>query len=213
MFEKTQLRQAFAELRRDLMDEKGPRISTMRNYRFSILCYAPDEEFKLRGEVQRLTNDLVSAGWVVQSLSLQKLLLARVRAEGPEWMERMIAMEKRLDHDRALNHLRSKVSPLIEGDNDLGGIADECGRHIRAFAEAHPDKAERTVTLIGRTGALYPFFRSSALLKQLDGKTAGIPVVLLYPGLRKGRNTLSFMGQLQPDSDYRPRIYPEIVAT
>ena len=64
------------------------------------------------------------------------------------------------------------------------------------------------VAFIGRAGALYPFFRSSALLRDLDGKTKHVPVVLLYPGTRLGPTGLSFMGVLNPDSDYRPRIYP-----
>jgi len=33
-------------------------------------------------------------------------------------------------------------------------------------------------------------------------------VVLLYPGERRGEAGLSFMGELAPDRDYRPRIYP-----
>ena len=35
-----------------------------------------------------------------------------------------------------------------------------------------------------------------------------MPVVLLYPGERRGPTGLSFMGRLDPDNDYRPRIYP-----
>jgi hypothetical protein len=46
------------------------------------------------------------------------------------------------------------------------------------------------------------------LLKHLDGKTRNVPVVLLYPGERRGDTGLSFMGKINPDSDYRPRIYP-----
>jgi hypothetical protein len=64
------------------------------------------------------------------------------------------------------------------------------------------------LALIGRAGALYPFFRSSALLRHLDGKTRNVPVVLLYPGERRGSTGLSYMGMLNPDNDYRPRIYP-----
>jgi BREX protein BrxB len=81
-------------------------------------------------------------------------------------------------------------------------------RAICEFAEANPDKADRTLTIIGRAGALYPFFRTSALLKHLDGRTRNVPVVLLYPGERRGNTGLSFMGIINPDSDYRPRIYP-----
>jgi hypothetical protein len=64
------------------------------------------------------------------------------------------------------------------------------------------------VAFIGRAGALYPFLRTSALLRHLDGRTRNVPVVLLYPGERQGATGLRFMGILNPDNDYRPRIYP-----
>ncbi|MEI6637620.1 MAG: BREX protein BrxB domain-containing protein, partial [Planctomycetota bacterium] len=73
--------------------------------------------------------------------------------------------------------------------------------------DKHPESVDRMLAIIGRAGGVYPFFRSSALLRYLDGKTLGIPVVLLYPGERRGDTALSFMGQLDPDADYRPRIY------
>ena len=116
--------------------------------------------------------------------------------------------ERRLydkDPDRALAHLRDKIAPHIEGPE---GIAADVARLINAFAAEHPDRADRTLVLLGRAGALYPFFRSSALLKHIDGKTKNIPVVLLYPGERKDTTALSFMGELDADRDYRPRIYP-----
>jgi bacteriophage exclusion system BrxB-like protein len=206
---RTLLQEAFAALKHDLIHDDGPRISTMRNYRFAIVPYLPTDEFKLRGEVQKLNNDLVANGWVVLSISLQALVLKRARAQGDKWRESVIAMEKRVaDRDRSLKYLRDKLIPLVEGENGIGGIADDCRELIRDFAGKHPDKAERTLALVGRAGALYPFFRSSALLKHLDGKTGNVPVVLLYPGERRGNSSLSFMGMLEPDSDYRPRIYP-----
>jgi hypothetical protein len=208
LFHQTRLQEAFAALRRDLINEDGPQISTMRNYRFAIVQYEPVEEFKLRGEVQRLSADLVANGWMVLSLNLQKLLLDRVRAQGGNWAERVIEMETRMariEPGRGLNYLNSKLAPLIEGPD---GIASDCGRIICEYADRHPDSVDRTLALIGRAGALYPFFRSSALLRHLDGRTRNVPVVLLYPGERRGPSGLSFMGMLNPDNDYRPRIYP-----
>ena len=96
LFQHGPLHEAFTALRRDLIQEDGPRISTMRNYRFAIVQYDPAEEFRLRGEVQRLTTDLAANGWMVISVSLQKLFLDRVRAQGPEWVDRVVAMEGRL---------------------------------------------------------------------------------------------------------------------
>jgi hypothetical protein len=208
LFPQNPLLDAFAALRRDLIQEDGPRISTMRNYRFAIVQYRPTEEFTLRRELQRLSADLVANGWMVVTLDLQKLLFDRVRARGHDWFERVIAMERRMaqiEPRRGLNYLKSRLNPLIEGPE---GIAADCSRIICDYADQHPEHVDRTLALIGRAGALYPFFRSSALLRHLDGRTRNVPVVLLYPGERRGPTGLSFMGILNPDNDYRPRIYP-----
>ena len=209
LFQHGPLHEAFTALRRDLIHEDGPRISTMRNYRFAIVQYDPAEEFRLRGEVQHLTTDLAANGWMVISISLQKLFLDRVRAQGPEWVDRVVAMEGRLAGTepgaRAELPEVARSAPLIEGPD---GIAADCSRVICEYADRHPDSIDRTVALIGRAGALYPFIRSSALLRHLDGRTRNVPVVLLYPGERRGPTGLSFMGILNPDNDYRPRIYP-----
>lgn len=207
-FQQGPLEDAVNALERDLLAESGPQISTMRNYRFAILPYDPVDEFKLRQLVRRLTDTLRAEGWSVLPISLQKLLLDRIRTTGTENVEALIAREKRLydkDPERALAHLRDKIAPHIEGPE---GIAADVARLINDFADQNPDRADRTLVLIGRAGSLYPFFRSSALLKHIDGKTRNIPVVLLYPGKRKDTTALSFMGELDADRDYRPRIYP-----
>ena len=95
LFQHTGLQDAFAALHKDLVDADGPRISTIRNYRFAILQYAPDHEFKLRAEVQKLTTDLVASGWVVFSINLQRLLIDRVRAQGEDFVQRVTEMERR----------------------------------------------------------------------------------------------------------------------
>jgi hypothetical protein len=155
----------------------------------------------------------------VKSVALQKLLFDRLRAEGPEFIETLIATEKRYhakavaltgnpaepEPEVALKYLTSHIGDIIEGPN---GIAADIAREIASFCEQHPDKEDRTVVFVGRAGALYPFFRTSALLRHLDGHTRNVPVVLLYPGARTDVTALSFMGVLQPDRDYRPRIYP-----
>jgi len=202
------LDEALAALTKDLKSENGPQISTMRNYRFAILPYLPSEEFKLRRSILQLTEGLRADGWAVLPISLQKLLLERIRATGQENVEQLMSRERRLferDPERALAHLREKIAPYIEGPN---GIAADVGRLIGEFAEKNPGMADRSLVVIGRAGALYPFFRSSALLKHIDGKTNNIPVVLLYPGKREDQNGLSFMCELPADRDYRPRIYP-----
>ena len=208
LFARTELQRAFAALREDLIKEEGPSISTMRNYRFAIVPYQPADEYKLRQEVSRLSTDLKAHGWVVLSISLQRLLLDRVRSMGDDIVQRIIKRERSLaarNPERGLGYLADKLAPHIEGPD---GIAADAARVISDHVDAHPDSVDRTLALIGRAGALYPFFRSSSLLKHLDGRTRNVPVVLLYPGERRPEGGLSFMGELNPDRDYRPRIYP-----
>ena len=202
------LDEALAALKRDLLSDEGPRISTMRNYRFAILPYLPGDEFKLRRRILQLTEELRAVGWAVLPISLQQLLLERIRSAEGDNLDALIAREKRLyerDPARALEHIRDRIARHIEGPD---GLAADVVRAIGTFADHNPELADRSLVMIGRAGALYPFFRSSALLKHIDGKTRNIPVVLLYPGRRVDASGLSFMCELPPDHDYRPRIYP-----
>lgn len=210
---------AVAALKRDLIGGGGPRISTIRSYNFAILPYPPDQEFKLRARIHTLASDLVTAGWRVKSIALQKLLFDRMRAEGADYIDTLIATEKRHharavaqsgniaepEPDTALQYLKGHIGDLIEGPK---GIAADVIREISEFRAGHHEDDERAVVFIGRAGALYPFFRTSALLRHLDGHTHNTPVVLFYPGVRADVTALSFMGVLDPDRDYRPRIYP-----
>jgi hypothetical protein len=158
----SQAHEAIEALRRDLIDpEDGPRISTMRNYRFAIVQYSPEHEYAMRTEVQRLVSELEAKGWFVLTIDLEKLLLDRIRCQPGDWSEKVIAMEQRMAErqlDRGLNYLKSKLLPLVEGSD---GLAGDCKKLIQGFVQKHPDKADQTLVLIGRAGGLYPFFRTS----------------------------------------------------
>ena len=207
LFESASLDSAVKSLRDNLLDEGGPKISTMRNYRFAILLYNPRQEFTLRSRIRCLTDDLRGQGWNVLAISLQRLLLDRIKVEEQRVVDSIIHTELRLyakDPERALNHLKDKIALSIEGAD---GIAQDVIALIDKFASEQLGETNRILIFLGRAGGLYPFFRSSALLKHIDGKTRNLPVVLLYPGERRDLNALSFMGELPADRDYRPRIY------
>lgn len=201
------LTNAFDALKRDLLAPEGPRISTIRNYRFAIVTYAPEDEFELRKLVRQSSDELRAHSWNVLEISVHKLLMRRLRDLDPKVLESWSATEKRQfekNPGRALERVKSQVSRLIEGED---GIAADIISLIGDFADKHPEQSEQTVIWIKRLGALYPFSRSSNLLKVLDGKTRQLPVILLYPGTRPDKTALSFMGEQTPDRDYRPRIY------
>ncbi len=200
-------RSAVHSLRQDLAED-GAHISVVRNYNFAILPYPPEEEFKLRQEIDRLGRELVDRGWAIGAIQLHKLLLARLESLEPDFIQSMIDREKRLskaaDPWRGLRALKEKVANLIEGET---GLAQDVIREVRRYLEESGRGPERTVIFLQRAGALYPFLRTSGLLKHLTGRTENAPVILLYPGTVGADNALSFMGVLPPDHDYRCRIY------
>ena len=203
------LDQGIKALRDDLLRSDGPAISTMRNYNFAILWYLPQYELELRRRMRELDGVLRAQGRDVLPVNLQRLFHARIRGLGTDSLRGVVAREKRLhskDPDRAREYLRDKLAPLVEGPH---GIAADVIRLIDEHVEQYPERADHTVVFIGRAGALYPFFRSSSLLKHIDGRTRNLPTVLLYPGVREGQTALRFMGELPSDRDYRPRIYPD----
>lgn len=201
------LDRAIEALQRDLMTTDGAQISTVKNYNFAILPYAPDREFSLRKRIHELCAELRDAGWTTGTIALHNLLLARLRREDGDYIENLVRREKRAwrseDPWRGLELLKEKIVNVLEGPD---GIAADVVAEIERLLEANPD-AQRTVIFLGRAGALYPFLRTSALLKHLAGHTRNVPVVLLYPGKVAGDGGLSFMGLLPADRDYRPRIY------
>jgi hypothetical protein len=203
----TALQLAIDDLARDLLRDDGPQISTVRNYNFAILPYDPALEFDLRNAVHRLCEELREAGWTTGIIPLHSLLIERLRAQGPEFIQAMVQREKMLanvDAQRGLRTLKERVVSVIEGPD---GLAKDVIREIDRILAEYRGNPHRTVIFLGRAGALYPFFRTSALLKHVAGHTHNIPVVLLYPGKVVGDTGLSFMGVLPADRDYRPRIY------
>ena len=64
----------------------------------------------------------------------------------------------------------------------------------------------RDIVFITRAGALFPIYRTSSLLEQLKGKVI-IPSVLFYPGTLDGAAGLCFMGVLDAEHNYRPKIF------
>ena len=197
----------FEELKKDLVSPHGPSITTMRNYSFAILVYRPEQEFEMRKKVRQLSDQLRSEQWAVLEISLQKLLLKRLRSLEEGVLEDWIATEKRQSRrnpDKAMQRVKELLANLLE---DEDGLARDVIAIIQEFAEKYPEAVDRTVIWIKRLGSLYPYYRCSSLLKHLDGKTGHVPVILLYPGERKDKTALSFMGEMPADRDYRPRIY------
>lgn len=159
---------------------------------YGILVYPPESEFELRKEVALLRTRLQQAGKRVTTISLAECLATALSAEGMGG-EGLVQAE-----------LGSSLSLAIETAFEILSSYQPLDELVAARVPSEPDPA-RDVVLLVRAGALYPLYRTYALLEQLKGRVT-VPTVLMYPGTRVGPKGLSFMGVAGPEHNYRPWI-------
>jgi len=168
------------------------RISAYHDMPYALFRYAADEEFELRKQVTLLETRLSQKGKRIKRISLAECLNEAMLSQRPlqEWLvaEREQGVETIVE---TIHSVLSEYSPLV----DL----------VSARLPEDPDPF-RDIVLILRTGALFPMYRTFSLLEQLKGRVH-VPTVLFYPGDLDGAAGLRFMGVLDAEHNYRPKIY------
>lgn len=202
------LKTRLAGLSKDILGPAGPAISTNRSYPFAIFQYSPSEEFEARQEVGNLSQELQMKGWRVRTVDLFATLAEYLSEQEKGELVPVLIEEEKLqfkayggDWTKALDSLSNELG------KHFGSIEGYPGRVLSQIQEvAAGSDPSRTVVFLSRVGALYPFYRTSSLLRFLDTGVK-VPTVILYPGERIEQHFLSFMGMMNADRDYRPRIY------
>lgn len=195
-------------LKKDLLHPAGPCTSTNQNYPFALFQYPPHEEFKMRATLLDLLDTLRSKAWTIVNVDLLATFIEYLeQQENGTLVESLIQEEKlqytasRKDHKMPLNVLQNTLDIFLKNPEAYPrAVADKITEKT-----THKNTA-KTVVFLSRIGGLYPFYRSSSLLRHLD-KGIKVPTIVLYPGERTEQNYLSFMGEMGADRDYRPRIY------
>jgi hypothetical protein len=175
----------------------GPdRISAFRVMPFAIFVYAPHEEFDLREALHAMAGELRRHDIEARHVSLAELAHAAVskaQAEDGGW-EAIYAGERRRKNCKSavqtVQHALAQASPL----------ADFVVEELRDVDPLH------TVIFLGRIGALYPAYRSHALLAELAGRIK-VPTILLYPGRRTADGGIEFLEELPSDASTYARIF------
>lgn len=168
------------------------RLSAYHDMPYALFRYDPEEEFTLRGEVSLLRTRLSQRGKRVTTISLADCLDEAMRLVQPleKWYEaeRQQGVEAVVD---TIHRVLSEYHPLVD-----------------LVAKRMPEPAEPTkdVVFIVRTGALFPVYRTFSLLEQLKGRVQA-PTILYYPGVLDGPSGLRFMGVLDAEHNYRPKIF------
>jgi hypothetical protein len=168
------------------------RISAYHDMPYALFRYDAEEEFELRRQVTLLETRLSQRGKRIDRISLAECLDQAMRSQRPlaEWFaaEREQGVETVVE---TIHAVLSEYEPLVE--------------LVAARMPEAPDPL-RNVVFILRTGALFPVYRTFSLLEQLKGRVH-VPTVLFYPGSVDGAAGLRFMGELQAEHNYRPKIF------
>ncbi len=168
------------------------KLSAYHDMPYALFRYDPEEEFELRKEVTLLETRLSQKGKRIRRISLAECLDKAMRNVRPleEWfqIEREQGVESVIE---TVHAVLSEYEPLV----DL----------VASQMPADPDPLQ-DIVFIGRTGALFPVYRTFSLLEQLKGRVF-VPTVLFYPGDLDGAAGLRFMGVLDAEHNYRPKIF------
>lgn len=168
-------------------------ISAYHDMPYAIFRYPPEEEFPLRQEITLLRTRLEQIGKRVTVISLADCLSEALEAEG-------MGPEALVDAEKSVG-LDATVDTVFQILSEYQPLDELVARRIPEDADP-----QRDVVFIVRAGALYPMYRTSALLEQLKGKVQ-VPAVLFYPGELDGAAGLRFMGVLDAEHNYRPKIF------
>jgi hypothetical protein len=175
------------------LPDPRPRISAYDNLPFAIFLYPPEQEFPVQEETIRLATRLGNQGKRVTTVSLAERLRTALEREGYT-VEELAEAER----ESGWNAMATTLHDVLRRTQPLEDLV----------AEQVPEdaKPEKDVVLIVRAGSLFPFYRTSALLENLHGLVE-VPTVLFYPGTLEGPSGLRFMGTLDPEHNYRPKIF------
>lgn len=178
-----------------LLKQPDPRqqISAYHDMPYAIFRYPPEEEFAVRQEISLLRTRLEQLGKRVTTISLAECLNEALEAEdmGPEAL---------VDAEKSVG-LEATVDTIFQILSEYQPLDDLVARRIPDDADPQCD-----VVFIVRAGALFPMYRTSSLLEHLKGKVQ-MPAVLFYPGELDGVAGLRFMGVLDAEHNYRPKIF------
>lgn len=171
-------------------------LSAFREMPFAIFVHEPAEEFALRGRLKALFGDLRQRGLEPVHLSLAEVAkqsVDRAQQEDGGWQAIYAGERRRKSCKAAVQTVRYALQTAAP-------LADLL---VERLSNADP---ERTVTFLGRIGALYPAYRAHALLAALAGRIR-VPAILLFPGRKAADGGVEFLEGLPSDASSYARIF------
>ncbi len=168
------------------------KLSAYHDMPYALFLYEPEVEFDQRKQVGLLQTRLEQQGKRVHRISLAECLDEAMRSQRPieDWFE--------VEREQGIASVVETVHAVLAEYAPLVDL-------VAARMPTDPDPL-RDIVFINRTGALFPVYRTFSLLEQLKGRVH-VPTILFYPGTRDGAAGLRFMGVLDAEHNYRPKIF------
>ncbi len=174
------------------LSDPRQRISAYHDMPYALFRYDPEEEFDMRKQVTLLETRLSQQGKRIKRISLAECLQEAMISQRPleEWFN--------AERDQGVETIVETIHAVL---------ADYCPL-VDLVAARMPEDPDplRDIVFILRTGALFPVYRTFSLLEQLKGRVY-VPTILFYPGDLDGAAGLRFMGVLDAEHNYRPKIF------
>jgi hypothetical protein len=168
------------------------KLSAYHDMPYALFRYDPEQEYPLRREVTLLQTRLAQKGKRVTRISLAECL--------HEAMSSLRPMEDWYEAERS-GTVEETVQTITNILEEYAPLVDLVAKRMPADPDPRAD-----IVLINRTGALFPVYRTFSLLEQLKGRVL-VPTILFYPGDLDGASGLRFMGVLDAEHNYRPKIF------
>ena len=154
------------------------------------LVFRPEEMLEVKRQYRVWSARLKKDGWSVHVFSMADAVkeICQEYALRDVWLE--AESEAPLDFDSINETIKDA---LLSGDH----LNNKLQRKLEELAGK-----KDAVLFVTDLEALHPYLRVGSIEQKLQGKFT-VPTVILYPGVRDGKTTLSFLGIYPADGNYR----------
>ena len=182
------LQQSFEELRQRI--RRGRRLSQTGDDPVFYLVFDPAEMLDVKKKLKTWIAKLNLEGWVVHTFSMADAVHDILQSH--DFREDWLAGEA--DDPLDFEIINETLADALTADDSLKNRLQDKLESLSQVSNG--------ILFVTDLEALHPYLRVGSLEQRLQGKFT-VPTVILYPGKRAGKTTLSFLGIYPEDGNYR----------
>ena len=182
------LQRNFDELRQRLKHGRG--MDHASDDPVFYLVFKPEEMLTVKRRMKQWVAKLKLEGWKVHIFSMAEAVHEIFKKNDL----RDIWLDSEQDAPLDFDAINETLADALTIKNTLRSKLEDQLESLKG--------QEGTVLFITDLEALHPYLRVGTIEQGLQGRFT-VPTVILYPGKRSGRTTLSFLGIYPEDGNYR----------